>query len=117
MKLFWPFRRKPKINPPADQRVWNEDWRAGDLAECLHGVWLFTTPYDPKAGDVLRVAGAVEGVSIDGAVLVYALSFEDKPAGHAWATQGFRKLRPSLEAADERFVAELRERLREVQPS
>lgn len=38
--MDWPFKRKPEPQPPI-----NEDWRVGDLAECINNhPWMATAP-------------------------------------------------------------------------
>ncbi|MBF5091933.1 hypothetical protein F1640_18430 [Novosphingobium sp. NBM11] len=110
--------RKPAPPPPADHRNMNEDWAPGDLAECIvKGPWTPSDPFDPKAGDVLRVVRIREGYSPHFNRIVYTLSFEGKPAGYAWETVGFRKLRPVQEPAEASWSAWLKNTLRVPEPA
>ena len=123
--IGWPFRKAAQLPPgpvpdwppappaPADRRGWSEDWQIGDLAECRTGVqWIITTGIDPQPGDILRVTALREGIDMTATVLVSALGFAGKPAGLFWAQSAFRKLRPALDAAEDSFTADLRDRLR-----
>ena len=107
------FRRTPS---PLDRRFMNEDWRVGDLAECIVGDWDPGSPHDPRLGERLRVSGLRDGVSATGYCRAYFLLFEGKPQNYSWINLGFRKLRPSIEPASEEFRRELKDRLKTRQP-
>ena len=61
------------------------DWKEGDLAVCIADGWHKGWAYNPKVGDVLRVAkcGLFFGE--------LALGFEGKPLRHGWNADAFRK--------------------------
>ena len=94
---MWPFRKKPPA-PPRDCRVWNDDWRVGDTAECIVGSgiqrWdVCVEPWHrPPLGARLTVSGFIEGVGARGNARYYFLKFSDWPI--ALPTQAFRKVRP-----------------------
>ena len=73
------FRREPEPPKVQDRRWMNEDWRVGDLAECICGNWEFPQPEDPMSGDILRVTSIGDGPTPDGRLLITALGFEGKP--------------------------------------
>lgn len=82
----------------------NEDWRVGDLAECIASRWADSDSADPVKGEIRRVSGIIDGVNDRYAVRVLALSFEGYGA-ESWCTTGFRKIRPLHEPAEEEFTA------------
>ena len=94
---MWPFRKNPKSTAPCDMREWNEDWKAGDTAECIvDGItWRWAEsvkPWErPAFGQRLTVTGFYEGPGKDGAIY-YFLKLEGWP--RKLPTQGFRKVRP-----------------------
>lgn len=99
---------------PTDLRGWNEDWRVGDLAQCVvKGGWAEPLPDDPKFGDILRVNHMIEGVDLTGTSVVSALGFEGKPGRTFWACRAFRKLRPMIDPAEDEFIADLTTRLKQ----
>jgi len=87
-------------------------WRTGELAVCIRDDWADKFPYNPRKGDVLRVAGIVEGVRRG--IKVIALAFEGKP-DVAWAGYMFRKAVSDDEAADEAFVERIKRHARTPQ--
>jgi len=99
---------------PQDQRGLNEDWRVGDWAECIvNGGWeLPPTGVTklPEMGRRYRVVGVREGPTFDEKYLITGLVL-DGLGDSSWRCVCFRKVRPSLEACDESFAADLRERL------
>lgn len=94
---FWPFKKRTPPPPPVeDRRVWNEDWRVGDTAECIVGpdAW---GPDDPpwwraKLGERYIVTGFSEGLSSGGTSRHYFLRLEGLPRGISCTS--FRKVRP-----------------------
>lgn len=113
--MIWPFRRRPRqknSSPVRDRRTMNEDWRAGDLACCISNSFYRPSQHNPNVGDVLRVTRVVEGFALDARVRLYGLQFESKPGNMAWDVTAFRKLRPTLRAADASFSRWLRDTLR-----
>jgi len=88
---MWPFTRPRKPKPPEDHRVWNEDWAAGDLAECVAGSWGGNP--GPKVGSINRIIGVKEGIGHLGS-LIYALEFQRHP-DYAYECTAFRKIRPA----------------------
>ena len=109
---MWPFARKGPTLALPDQRGLNEDWRAGDLAECIESGWQHPNdPHHPKVGDVLRVSAITDGPCVcvgRPAALITGLRFEGKPQNRAWHCRSFRKLRPVHTAADVAFTALIR---------
>lgn len=104
---------EPAPPAPTDLREWNEDWQAGDLAECTSDRWVVCPGYGggmPAVGGIYRVMRVSEGVTWDGRSVIAALGFNAFP-GQNWDCTEFRKLRPSLEACDDEFAVELRDRL------
>lgn len=96
--MMWPFTRKkradaPDAVPPKDQRVWNEDWRVGDVAQCVNrsGNWS-GRGVGPTYGERLVVTGVCEGV-FPGNFLGYRLEFAEFP-GCVFVCTEFRKVRP-----------------------
>lgn len=104
------FGRSHTLPTPKDRRQWSDDWRRGDLAECVSDPDPLGMLSDsPRVGQTLRVSFVrPDEITTDGTARLHALGFVGKPANHAWANQCFRKLRPSIEAADEEFTAEIR---------
>lgn len=92
---MWPFRKKTRSPaPPVDRRIWNEDWRIGDIAECVSDRFHESVePWErPNIGDRLIVTGFSEGLGASGDKLHYFLHFAELPT--AFSTNGFRKVRP-----------------------
>jgi len=94
---MWPFRKKPE-SEPQDHRIWNDDWKVGDIAECIVGLTREYSWSDdvapwrrPAPKQRLIVSGFREAEGADGA-LYYFLAFRDWPV--ELPTQGFRKVRP-----------------------
>lgn len=87
------FSRKPK--PPVDRRGWSEDWQVGDVAVCVISDFTADWSDNPKRGDVLRVSGFREGITVCGTSVVSGLSFFGKPETHAWPNECFQKIRPA----------------------
>lgn len=89
----------------------NEDWQAGDLAECVHDDWLDRTiAANPSKGDVLRVVDLYENTDQLGRP-VFCLTFEGKPWDLSWTCTAFRKLRPSLTACTDGWAEWLQGRV------
>ncbi len=92
---MWPFRKKAAPPaPPVDRRIWNEDWRIGDVAECVSDHWYESVkPWErPKVGDRLIVTGFSEGRDRHSGDLRYFLHFSEYRNG--LSTPAFRKVRP-----------------------
>ena len=91
---MWPFRKKPA--PLADMRVWNEDWKIGDTAECIVGQedWHSSIkPWNcPAKGAQLIVTRFHEGPNLENTATFYFLHFDGISCG--LSTQCFRKVRP-----------------------
>lgn len=97
----------------------NEDWRPGDLAQCIADDWIIPTGEDPKIGDILRVTKVLDltgDYPNAGRVRFYALRFEGKRWQGGWETAAFRKLRPVLEPAEEEFTNLIKRPVRQPQP-
>lgn len=102
-RLFGP----PTPPPPVDRRAWNEDWRAGDLAECLVPYWTpFVPDGAPKMNEIRRVRFTREGPTIDNKFLVIGLVFDGSDYGYCCTC--FRKLRQTIEPAEEEFTTYIR---------
>lgn len=109
---MWPFTRKPQPNArQITPGPINEDWRVGDLAECMTGGW--PDNLGPEKGDVCRVSGVGPGIASHGykrGKPLWFLSLKGFPGADFDAAE-FRKV-PSLESeADAAFKAELKSRL------
>lgn len=91
------FRAPPA--PPKDRRVWNEDWRVGDIAECVTTDWHEDTVpwHKPQKGQRLTVSGFCEDLNFSGH-RAYFLEFADWPV--ALQTTAFRKVRPVSTSAE-----------------
>lgn len=96
MGMFPLFRRRRAV---IDARPECGTWHAGELAVCIGDSWRPSCRHDPAKGDVLRVAGVREAV-VRGRRHTF-LSFEGKPADHAWSAIGFRKPVIDATGADE----------------
>lgn len=98
MSWFWPFGRKKSPTEPRDCRVWNEDWRIGDTAECIFAPdddrWADSVPpwNRPNLGEQFVVAGFVDDISNDGSSRHYFLKFDNWPV--CISCTAFRKVRP-----------------------
>lgn len=102
--MFGLFKKKPA--PPADRRVWNEDWQIGDTAECIRDDWYNppVPPWEqPRVGQHFIIAGFRESIGTRGS-LAYYLVFEGLPKEWGWETSCFRKVRP--EAKEESEIVE-----------
>ena len=97
---MWPFRKK--LTPPPtilDRRDWNDDWKVGDIAECIveaDGWGDLWKPWErvPK-GQRFTVAGFKESddaICEDGRCSAYFLIFAETKK--TYPTQCFRKVRP-----------------------
>lgn len=100
---MWPFTRKPKpINPGPI----NEDWRVGDLAECINDSgWSYdgiAGVSGPDCGDVLTVVLAMPGTKRPQVIFI---GFKGWPS-ETFAGYAFRKLVDTK--ADEQFTASIR---------
>lgn len=98
--MIWPFKKKPAPQPTIDNREWNEDWRVGDIAECIRGEWPNIEPWlAPRKGEKLKVAAFRDGRQIGKPnVLLYGLVFAEYDG--AFVTTGFRKVLPVKEAEE-----------------
>lgn len=91
---MWPFRKKPK--PPIDARVWNEDWKVGDVAECIVGPDFWGPDDAPwlraELGGRYVVVGFSDGLSVGGSHRRFFLHLKGLPRGVDCTC--FRKVRP-----------------------
>lgn len=102
---FWKrlFGRDDPPQGPKDFRVWNENWRVGDTAECIVGLpgydeyWGAETPpwLRLEPGQRLTVSGFSEGQDRSGN-LRYFLKFSDWPCN--LPTIAFRKVRTAKQS-------------------
>lgn len=77
-----------------------EDWKPGDLAICINGVWPVANDANPKEGDLVRV----RHVCMAGLFL----HFEGKPDDRHWMAVHFRKAeRDTAPADDEAWIGDL----------
>lgn len=93
--MFGWFRKKPETPPaPRDCRVWNEDWKVGDTAECVVDNWHSDLPHweRPRIGQQFRVLGFKDSHAIYSGKRAYFLILEGWPV--ALETTAFRKVRP-----------------------
>lgn len=86
-----------QMPPVIDMRNTTEDWQPGDLARCIGGGWSYPEPFDPRAGEVLRVSRVWEGLDRRQRVLCIGLSFYGKPANAGWECNQFVKVRRARE--------------------
>ncbi len=89
--MIWPFSRNAK---PSERGPLKEDWRAGDLAQCLAKTFNYHVPGAPAFMDVCRVESVVPGVHLDGTPS-WGLTFRGVP--FAYEAREFRKLPPRSE--------------------
>lgn len=89
---MWPFRKRRKRPPP------NEDWRAGDIAECVRDDWLNVPFYKlPKLGGQ-TIVSRMHPAWHKGVTPGWGLALVGYPG--LWDTTAFRKVRPvSIERA------------------
>lgn len=109
--MIWPFRRRRKQKPLPPI---NEDWRAGDLAECIsEGSWSFESSLEdgPAKGQICRVTKVVAGHLFGTDQPAYGLGFVG--FGYFYRASDFRKLRPVHEACDVGFAALIKRPKRE----
>lgn len=88
--MFKWFRKKP-----IDLRVWNEDWKIGDMAQCINDNWVGDPGDAPKKGRCYEVKDTTEGLAIGGKAIIYGLKFYEFP-GRFWQTTHFRKFNRRL---------------------
>jgi len=102
---MWPFTRKPKpINPGPI----NEDWRVGDLAECLKPDdhhWNSTS--GPERGDVMRVVEVHAGRDNVFGRPGWFLGLKGEPFWR-FDAKAFRKVPPLNSEASAEFTAKIR---------
>lgn len=98
------FGGEPPAPPIRDLRNWNEDWRIGDIAECVTSKWHeCVEPWNrPALGARFTVLGFKEGTGWGGRAKGYFLKLEGWPV--SLSTCSFRKVRPV--AAKESAVVE-----------
>jgi hypothetical protein len=100
---MWPFSRKPN---PLNPGPINEDWRAGDLAECIcEGGPQWPCGSGPSKGDVLKVKYVRAGRQSDGAD-GWGLWFDQYQRGYA--AVDFRKVPPLNSKATAEFTAQIK---------
>ena len=100
---MWPFTRKPK---PLNPGPINEDWRVGDLAECIvdgKGSW-YSEP-GPERGDVNKVTHVVAGQCARTRRACWGLILNGYD-GRAFGAHNFRKDPPLNSEADAEITAE-----------
>lgn len=104
---MWPFKRKPE--PP--QPPINEDWRVGDLAECINNQpWNDGFQYrpGPEFLEVYKVADVKEG-QYNGKP-TFGLAFSRWP--DYYVATAFRKITPradKIERCDAKFLKSMKE--------
>lgn len=89
---MWPFKRK---QPPIDCREWNDDWRAGDVAECVRPPYCsmaLSIDDIPQPGQRYIVDGVVDSLNADRQARMYFLCL--RGLRFTWNTAAFRKVRP-----------------------
>lgn len=114
MSWWNPFKRKaaPPSTPPQDDRNMSEDWAVGDLAECISDQWPpLPGIKHPRMGQILRVTEVNEGADVIFGILIIALGFEGM-GNMTWDNRSFRKLRPTIDPAEEEFTVWLKDELR-----
>ncbi len=92
---MWPFSKKPAPKAPfRDYRIWNEDWKVGDTAECVTDNWHDCIPpwHRPAIGARFTVVGFSEGANDIARVRAYFLKLEGWP--FELSCTAFRKVRP-----------------------
>lgn len=91
---MWPFRKKPPTKP-TDLRDWNDDWKVGDVAECINGPDNWHDNVRPwerlEKGSRWTVTGFSEGLDRSEAIR-YFLELEGCSVDYP--TTSFRKVRP-----------------------
>lgn len=104
LRRLWAGKPTPKVRPPI-----NEDWRVGDLAECISDdrAWK-TLPGDvpPARGRIFMVSGIIIGFSLSDGRPMFGLRFRGF-RGH-WEAGQFRKIVQHHEPASAEFIAEMR---------
>lgn len=104
---MWPFTRKPK---PIDPGRINEDWRVGDLAECLNDKGWSDSDTDepdqtgPELGDVHKVIGISDRIAKCGG---WYLDLKGFP-GEWFVATSFRKVPLLNTAATAEFTAQIK---------
>lgn len=96
---MWPFRKEPEPQPPEQWPPINEDWRAGDMAQCLNGDWGLHV--GPLQRDIVLVRSVVKGWRRHDGKPDWGLEIEGYPESH-YIASAFRKLRPCGDALDRR---------------
>ena len=102
--MTWPFTRKPRAIDPGPI---NEDWRPGDLAECLASGWDGPEGIGPEYGDVLVVRRVKATRGTYTSKDAWFLGFSGQPRDNFEAS-AFRKLPPYHSAADAEFAARIK---------
>lgn len=96
---------KQRFIPPDD------DWQVNDLAECRERNWIVPGHRSPSYGRVYRVTRVVKGeIETRDRPLGIGLGLEG--LGFLWLSNGFRKVRPTIEPASEEFRAFLKDAIR-----
>lgn len=99
---FWS-RLFGRETPVEDRRCMNEDWRVGDLAECIgDGPWDCGDT-KPELGDICRVSAVVDAVGTRTNTRNYYLGFVG--LHNRFCCTSFRKILPLHTAADAEFTA------------
>lgn len=117
--IFGRFFRRFRGQPSSTLGPINEDWRAGDLAECVDGCWVPPMAVDiPVLGSIYRVTAVYIGHDVRDGSPIWSLRLEGMNARpySGYIASAFRKVTPLHEAATAEFRAELRDRLKPKAP-
>lgn len=104
---MWPFTRKPK---PLNPGPINEDWRVGDLAECVLPRGHVWPKEGPDNGDVTKVTDVVAGLGKQTGKPGWFLGLSG--FHNNYEATGFRKVPPLNSAA----TAEFSESIKALRP-
>lgn len=102
--MIWPFSRKPRpqVRPPL-----NEQWRPGDMAECIRDSMFVAIGRGPRVGARAMVTSVFPGYHRDGAP-GWGLVLIGFP--EAWDARGFRKIVLNETGADRKVGTEIKRR-------
>jgi hypothetical protein len=105
---IWPFARKPK---PLNPGPINEDWRAGDFAQCIDGsCWADGSSGMPTNGPATGDTMVVEEVLIGRAPAMEKAAFWLQFRGDKdhYEADAFKKVPPMNAACDAEFAAAIK---------
>ena len=102
--MIWPFRRPAS---PIDRRNTREDWKPGDLAECIRDNWIEPSGNDPKVGDIFRVRRVNDATNHLNVRAIF-LFFDGRTGRTGYSSTAFRKVRHTYEPADRSFIEKLK---------